>query len=55
MNVGVGAASRPSSACASGVGDRGAWRRADELPLSPSDRMGTIVTVEGEWSFRFTK
>jgi hypothetical protein len=34
---------------------RGAWRRADELPSSPSDRMATIVTVEGEWSFRFTK
>ncbi len=34
---------------------RGAWRRADEVPLSPSDRMATIVTVEGEWSFRFTK
>jgi hypothetical protein len=34
---------------------RGAWRRADELPVSDSDRMATIVTVEGEWAFRFTK
>jgi hypothetical protein len=34
---------------------RGAWRKAEELPVSPSDRMATIVTVEGEWSFRFTK
>jgi hypothetical protein len=34
---------------------RGAWRSAGELPFSPSDRMATIVTVEGEWSFRFTK
>jgi hypothetical protein len=34
---------------------RGGWRRADELPLSPSNRMATIVTVEGEWSFRYTK
>jgi len=33
----------------------GGWRRADEPPVSPSDRMATIVTVEGEWSFRFTK
>jgi hypothetical protein len=33
----------------------GAWRKAEELPVSPSDRMATIVTVEGEWSFRFTK
>jgi len=34
---------------------RGAWRRADEVPLSPSDRMATIVTVEGEFAFRYTK
>jgi hypothetical protein len=34
---------------------RGAWRKAEEVPVSPSDRMATIVTVEGEWSFRFTK
>ena len=34
---------------------RGAWRRADELPVSDSDRMATIVTVEAEWAFRFTK
>ena len=33
----------------------GGWRRADELPFSPSDRMATLVTVEGEWSFRYTK
>jgi hypothetical protein len=34
---------------------RGAWRRADEVPFSESDRMATVVTVEAEWSFRFTK
>ena len=33
----------------------GGWRRADELPFSPSDRMATLVSVEGEWSFRYTK
>jgi hypothetical protein len=33
----------------------GGWRRADEAPLSPSDRQATIVTVEGEASFRYTK
>jgi hypothetical protein len=34
---------------------RGAWRRADEMPLSESDRMATTVTLEAELSFRFTK
>jgi hypothetical protein len=34
---------------------RGPWRAADELPLSPSDRMATVVTVEAEWAFRYTK
>jgi hypothetical protein len=34
---------------------RGPWRSAEEVPLSPSDRIATVVTVEGEWSFRFTK
>jgi hypothetical protein len=34
---------------------RGAWRRADEVPLSESDRMATLVTVEAELSFRYTK
>jgi len=33
----------------------GGWRRADEVPFSTADRMATIVTVEGEWSFRYTK
>jgi len=27
----------------------------DEVPISASDRMATVVTVEGEWSFRYTK
>lgn len=34
---------------------RGAWRSADELPLSDSDRMATVVTIEAEASFRYTK
>jgi len=34
---------------------RGPWRAAEELPLSPSDRIATVVTVEGEWAFRYTK
>ena len=34
---------------------RGAWRRADEMPVSDSDRMATVATVEVELSFRFTK
>jgi hypothetical protein len=34
---------------------RGAWRRADEVPASTSDRMATLVTLEGEFSFRYTK
>lgn len=34
---------------------RGPWRSADEVPFSESDRIATVVTVEGEWSFRFTK
>jgi hypothetical protein len=33
----------------------GGWRKADEVPLSPSDRQATIVTVEAELSYRFTK
>jgi hypothetical protein len=33
----------------------GGWRRADEVPLSNGDRMATIITIEGEWSFRYTK
>jgi hypothetical protein len=33
----------------------GGWRRADEVPLSTADRMATVVTVEAEWSFRFTR
>jgi hypothetical protein len=34
---------------------RGAWRRADEAPFSASHRMATLVTLEGEFSFRYTK
>lgn len=34
---------------------RGAWRRADELPFSESDRMATMATAEAELSFRYTK
>jgi len=34
---------------------RGGWLRADERPLSPVDRQATIVTVEAELSFRYTK
>jgi hypothetical protein len=34
---------------------RGGWLRADERPLDPVDRQATIVTVEAEWSFRYTK
>jgi hypothetical protein len=33
----------------------GGWRKADEVPFSTDDRMATIVTIEGEWSFRYTK
>ena len=33
----------------------GPWRAAEELPLSPSDRNATVVTVEGEFAFRYTK
>ena len=33
----------------------GPWRADDEVPISASDRMATVVTVEGEWSFRYTK
>ncbi len=33
----------------------GGWRRADEVPFSTDDKMATVVTVEGEWSFRYTK
>jgi hypothetical protein len=34
---------------------RGAWRRADETPVSGSDRLATLATAEAELSFRFTK
>jgi hypothetical protein len=34
---------------------RGEWRDANELPVSPSDRMATVATVEAELSFRFTR
>jgi hypothetical protein len=33
----------------------GPWRAADEVPISTSDRLATVVTVEGELSFRYTK
>ena len=33
----------------------GPWRAADEVPFSPADRVATVVTVEGELSFRYTK
>ena len=33
----------------------GPWRAADEVPFSPSDRLATVVTVEGELAFRYTK
>jgi hypothetical protein len=33
----------------------GGWRKAEEVPLSSSDRQATIVTVEGELSYRYTK
>ena len=34
---------------------RGTWRLAEETPVSDSDRMATVATVETELSFRFTK
>jgi hypothetical protein len=33
----------------------GPWRAADEVPFATADRLATIVTVEGELSFRYTK
>jgi hypothetical protein len=34
---------------------RGGWQRAGETPLITEDRDATIVTVESEFSFRYTK
>jgi len=33
----------------------GGWKRASELPLSAADRTATVMTVESEFSFRYTK
>jgi hypothetical protein len=34
---------------------RGGWKRADEQPLSSARLDATVVTVETEWAFRYTK
>ena len=34
---------------------QGGWKAADERPLSPDTLDATVVTIEGEYAFRFTK
>ena len=34
---------------------RGGWMRAGESPTTPSTRSATVVTVESEWSFAYSK